>query len=175
MIVASFGIAPARGADSNKTIAHAQEQQAYLDRLTSANERFSNGEQREAIKEWEALRKEPLLPSTWGKLTFNIGIAHKILKDYDAAIQAFASIFSSKVDDREPGESIMEEFRNYRYRACLQISLCYSLKGDTTKALEYVRLAREKYTYQAHCGTCASDAEESLKRWTKELVAQENK
>jgi hypothetical protein len=68
----------------------------------------------------------------------------------------------------------MEEFRNYRYRACLQISSCYESRGDVPHALEYARLARGKYRYQAHCANCAEDAAAGLRRWTEHLegVAQ---
>jgi len=148
------------------------ETQEYLDRLEAANQRFSKGEVREAIRDWEALRAEDSRLSTWGKVTFNIGIAHKRLGGYDEAIRAFETIFPSKVDDREPGGNLMEEFRNYRYRACLEISSCYEAKGDIARALEYANLAREKYKYQAHCGTCAKEAESALSDRIERLEKQ---
>jgi len=138
------------------------EKQEYLDRLQAANKRFSEGEVREAIQYWEALQTKDIQPSSWGKVAFNIGIAHKRLAEYDEAIRSFETIFPSKVDDREPGENLMEEFRNYRYRACLQISSCYEAKGDIARAFEYAKLAKEKYKYQAHCANCAMGAESAL-------------
>lgn len=132
------------------------------DRLDAANERFSKGEIREAANAYLALLGEKLLPSTWGKVTFNLGIAQMRLKEYDAAIRTFETIFPSAVDDREVGGHIMEEFRNYRYRACLQIAACYEAKGDIARALASTTSAREKYQYEAHCGNCADNARRAL-------------
>lgn len=145
------------------------EKKELLDRFDAANALFQNGKVREAAVEYQALLKEDLTPPTWGKLTFNLGMAQMRLSDFDAAIRTFERIFPSKVDDKEPGENIMEEFRNYRFRASLLIARCYEEKGNITSALSTLAKARDGHLYQAHCGTCASDADEALRSRIAEL------
>ena len=141
----------------------------FLDRFDSANALFQKGNIREATVDYQALLKEDLTPPTWGKITFNLGMAQMRLSEFDAAIRTFETIFPSNVDDKEPGGNIMEEFRNYRFRASLLIARCYEEKGDIASALATLAKARDDHLYQAHCGTCASDADKALRSRIAEL------
>jgi len=152
---------PSWAAEAEPEKAHAEKRQ-FLDRFDVANDLFSKGKVREAATAYKALLREGLKPPTWGKVTFNLGIAHMKLSEYDEAIHTFETIFASKVDDREPGGNLMEEFRNYRYQACLKISRCYESKGDIPRALSFAIRARDDQKYQAHCGNCAMSASEAL-------------
>ena len=109
----------------------------------------------------DILKNQPTVPMG-GKASFNLGLTLKAEKKFPEAIQVFEGILTSAVDDREPGEGLMEEFMNYRHRACLQISMCQYALGDFAKALSYVELARDKHTYAAHCATCAKGAQAEI-------------
>ena len=159
---------PSWGANAEREKAPAEEKE-FLDRFDAANDLFSKGKLREAATAYDALLKERPKPPTWGKVTFNLGIAHMSLSEYDQAIRTFETVFASKVDDREPGGNLMEEFRNYRYRACLQISRCYEAKGDIPGALSFAIKARDQHTYRAHYGTCAMNAREALQARINDL------
>lgn len=146
-----------------------EEKKEFVERLNAANDLFTKGKIREAIAGYQALLKEDLIPPTWGKTTFNLGIAQMRLSDFSAAIHTFETIFPSKVDDKKPGGNIMEEFRNYRFQASLLIARCYEEKGELPKAIAILVKARDSQLYQAHCGTCATDADEALRARIAEL------
>jgi hypothetical protein len=65
---------PVRGAETDPAN-QVEEKPEFLDRLAAANELYGRGEIRAAIAAWEALRAGDLLPSTWGKVTCNLGLA----------------------------------------------------------------------------------------------------
>lgn len=136
---------------------------------------FGRKDYPKAEKQFRALLDRDLPAATAGKVTFNLGITLKMEKKYSEAIKVFHSILTSKVDDREPGENLMEEFMNYRYRSCLQIASCYVQKKDYASALAAVELARDKYKYEAHCGTCAQNAKERLESQLAALRAEMSK
>jgi tetratricopeptide (TPR) repeat protein len=159
---------PLRAADTDAQKS-TEEKKDLLDRLERANALFSEDKIEAAVGIYKAVLAEKPMPPTWGKVTFNLGIALRRLSKLDEAIRTFETIFPSEVDDREAGGHLMEEFRNYRYRACLQISACYEAKGDMARALTFALSARDKHKYQAHCGTCAKNARERLEARITEL------
>ena len=149
--------------------ADAEPSAEVLARFEAANDRFEEGDVAGAAEEYRTLLAEPIPPATWGKITFNLGLAYASLGDVDASVQAFATIFDSAVDDREPGGSLMEEFRNYRYWASFEISRVLAEAGRLEEARAAVRSCREDYPYQAHCATCGESARAELASWEAEL------
>lgn len=77
-----------------------------------------------------------------------------------------------KVDDKEAGGDIMEAYRNYRHRACLEIAECYEAQKDYVTALTYAEVARDKHKYQSWCGTWAQGARRALDEYIEKLKAK---
>jgi len=160
---AAFAVRPGALADEKQ-----KEMEAAI--ATFQSKDFERAEQ-----QFRALLQGKVSESTAGKARFNLGITLKIQKKYADAVKEFETILTSGVDDREPGENLMEEFMNYRYRSCLQIASCYEAQNDIPHALASVKLARDKFKYEAHCGTCAAQAKEGLDARLKVLEAKARK
>ena len=88
----------------------------------------------------------------------NAGIADREGGRHREAIAWFETLLGSGVCDRDPSPNLMEVYRNYRHRACLEISACYEALGETASALRYAVLARDSYPYQSWCVTCQRSA-----------------
>jgi hypothetical protein len=125
---------------------------------------------KEAIEVWEEVYYDYKGTTSWGKATYNIGLGYLCMEEYEEAIPYFEEILESDVDDLEPGQCVMEAYRNYRYKSCLQISYCYERLEDLDTALKYSILARDKYPYQSWCGTCQMYEDESLNYQIKRLT-----
>ena len=123
---------------------------------------FENNEYEEAIEIWEEVYYDYIGTTSWGKAAYNIGLAYICLEKYEMAIPYFFDILNSDVNDLEEGQCVMEAYRNYRHKSCLQISYCYEKLKKYEEALEYSILARDKYEYHSWCGTCAMSAARSL-------------
>lgn len=57
--------------------------------------------------------------------------------------------------DLDPGPHLMEAYANYSNRAAKGISRCLEAKEDIEGAIDWAIRARDKYSYQTWCGTCA--------------------
>ena len=121
-----------------------------------------------------ALREKEITTTTWGMASFNLGIGYRLDGKYDEAIKVFIDVLKSDVNDRDPGANIMEHFRNYRHKACYEISYNYEAKGEIEKALEYMELAKTKYEFQDVCGTCFEQAEERRLKRIEMLTEKKN-
>jgi tetratricopeptide (TPR) repeat protein len=130
--------------------------------LRDTIDHFARKDYEKAEQGFRSLLEKDLTTSMVGKVRFNLGLTLKVEKKYADAVKAFESILTSNVNDRERGENLMEEFMNYRYRSCLQISCCYEAQNEFAKALAATEMARDKYRYEAHCGTCAGQAKTGL-------------
>jgi len=155
----------AKKRDPEKKPEHARE-------LEAANKLFEEGKYEEAEKAYRELEKKDTEPSTWGKVVFNLGLALARQKRYQQAIREFLRVIVSKVDDKEAGGDIMEAYRNYRHRACLEIAECYEAQKDYVTALTYAEMARDKHKYQSWCGTCAQGARRALDEYIEKLKAK---
>ncbi len=130
----------------------------------TAEELYRDGFPADALRLWNDFIEWFPSHENWGKAVFNSGIALGDINQPQKAITMFSRLFNSPVNDREPGVSIMEIFRNYRHRACLEIATCYENMLDFTQALTYVILSRDTYPFQSFCGTCDDEEELCLKQ-----------
>ena len=137
--------------------------------LNEATDLLVDGKLEESEEALRALRSKEITKTTWAMASFNLGINLKMQEKYQESIEVFKEILSSDVNDRDPAPNLMEHFRNYRHKACWEISYNYELMKDYEKALEYIDLAKTKYTFQDICGTCLREAHESIERRTKHL------
>jgi tetratricopeptide (TPR) repeat protein len=135
---------------------------------------FEEGNYENAIEVWEEVYYDYKGTTSWGKATYNIGLGYLSMEEYKKAIPYFEEILESDVDDLEPGQCVMEAYRNYRHKSCLQISYCYEQLRDLDKALKYAIFARDKYPYQSWCGTCQMSAERSLEYKIQRLTIYKN-
>lgn len=131
-------------------------------------DRHENGEHESALEKWYLLYRFSNDLQTWGKATYNMGIEYFCLERYEDSIYYFQEVLNSSVDDKEPGSHIMETNRNYHHWSCTMIADCYEQMENFVKALEYMILATEVYTFYSWCGTCA----ESQWRYLEARVEQ---
>jgi len=123
-----------------------------------------------AERQWRQIVEQYPQTKQFGIAQFNLGRALQVQRKYDAAIAEYEKLFPSRVNDREPGASVMETFRNYRHSAAFQISRCYEGKGDLSRALEWANEARDKYRFQSWCGTCSAQAAASVREHIVRLL-----
>lgn len=117
---------------------------------------YEDGRYQEAIIVWNQVKNNYQGTTSWPKAVFNIGLAYEQMELYGRAIEYFTMILKAKVDNKEPGQCVMEAYRNYHHKACMEISWCYKVTEDYERALEYAILGRDVYRYESWCGTCMS-------------------
>jgi tetratricopeptide (TPR) repeat protein len=122
--------------------------------LDAGNAFYAAGDMEQAKKSWLEVRSRSQTLPAWPKAVHNLGILEREQGHYVEAISYFSEILQSHPNDTEPGESIMQVYRNYSHRSALQISLCYEKMWQNRKALHYARLAKTQYPYLSWCGTC---------------------
>lgn len=144
--------------------AQAPNEQLTFALLTLGNLMYQAHEHIEAEKLWHRIVLDYSASEEWGATVFNLGVLYKEQKRFEPAISMFSKLFNSQVNDREAGGNIMETYRNYRYRAALEISECHERNGSIDAALEFAILARDRYQFQSGCGTCQMQARDSLSK-----------
>ncbi|MHC4662226.1 MAG: tetratricopeptide repeat protein [Planctomycetota bacterium] len=157
------------GADDEEASVQAEEDPEVVELFAHASGFYESGDFEKALNSWgEIIEKQP--GSTyWGKAVYNSGVTLRRQEKYVEAISMHEKLLQSKVNDREPGEDIMEAYRNYRHKACLRIASCYESLKEYDSALKYANLAKTKYPYQTWCGTCAGGAEHKLEEYIVRL------
>lgn len=151
------------------------EKKEYSDELQRATELLIEEHYEEATTALSALREKDITTTTWGMVSFNLGIGYRLDGKHDEAIKVFMEVLESDVNDRDPGANIMEHFRNYRHKACYEISYNYEAKGEIEKALEYMELSKTKYEFQDVCGNCFEQAEERRSKRIEILTEKKNR
>jgi hypothetical protein len=136
------------------------------------NDAHEAGDPDEALRQWERVMAQFPHTSAWGMAVFNSGVVHRQLGHFGEAIALFEQLLSSRVNDMDPGEELMETNRNYRHRACVGISACYEQQSDPAGALRYARLARDRYPFQSWCGTCMREANAAVRERIEQLEQQ---
>jgi len=115
---------------------------------------YQLGEVSRAERAWLDAAKCPHNDPSWPKAASNLGILERDRKNYRKAIDYFQAVIESHPDDKEPGGSLMETYRNYSHSSAMALSECYEKMGDFRSALDYVQLAKSRYPYYSWCGTC---------------------
>jgi len=122
--------------------------------LAAGNAFYESGDKARAIEVWQRIISEPHRTSEWPKAMYNLGLGEQKRGNFRQAMKYFDLLLESHPNDKEPGQNIMEVYRNYSHRSALQLSLCYEKIGDLNNALRYARLAKTSYPYHSWCGTC---------------------
>lgn len=158
------------GTDIETGVLSEEHEQRAGEIVNEGVELFETGDYVNAIIVWREVYNDYKGTTSWGKATYNIGLAYINLNQYDIAIEYFLEILDSDVDDLEAGQGIMEAYRNYRYKSCIKVSYCYEMLENYDKALDYIILARDKYPYQSWCGTCSISEQSSLEKKIRRLT-----
>jgi tetratricopeptide (TPR) repeat protein len=123
---------------------------------------YMEGRREEALMEWGRVADSYPCTSAWGVATFNMGVCLREQGRQREAIARFESLLGSSVNDYEPSGYLMEAYKGYRHRACLEISSCCEEAGDREATLRYALLARDRYPYRSWCGTCMMESRREL-------------
>jgi tetratricopeptide (TPR) repeat protein len=115
---------------------------------------FEAGDYEGSIYVWAEVIDSHPGTTSWPKAVYNTGLAYENLKDYREAIEYFKILLTTNVNNKEPGANVMEAYRNYQHKACMEISWCYETMEDYNEALKYAKLGRDRYVYETWCGTC---------------------
>jgi outer membrane protein assembly factor BamD (BamD/ComL family) len=133
--------------------------------LDVGNNSYLSGDVQGAEKAWRAARScSPEVPA-WPKAVYNLGLLEMNQGNYPKAIGYFDEVVQSHPNDKEPGENIMQVYRNYSNRSVLRTSECYEKTHDYRRALRYAWLAKTRYPYVSWCGTCLQAA--NLASWRR--------
>jgi len=92
----------------------------------------------------------------WGVAVYNQGVKLQQAGYPSAARAKFNEILSSRLNDREPGATLMETNRNYRHRAAVMIAVGYRSEFVYPLAYRWQLRAADSYPYWSWCGTCSS-------------------
>jgi tetratricopeptide (TPR) repeat protein len=142
--------------------------------LSAGYDFYEKGESRTAMSLWlDASHCSSRAPA-WPKAVFNIGLTKQRAGEPASAISYFEMVLQSHPNDKEPGANIMEAYRNYSYYSALQISECYRQMGDYRRALQYARLAKNRYPYLSWCGTCQDEARMFINKRIAYLAVRAN-
>jgi tetratricopeptide (TPR) repeat protein len=132
--------------------------------LEAGNTLYMAGDLGNAEKNWIEVRSSARTSPAWPKAVYNLGLLEMNQANYLKAIGYFNEVLQSHPDDKEPGGSIMQVYRNYSNRSVLQVSMCYEKMADYREALHYAWLAKNRYPYVSRCGTCLLSANFALNK-----------
>ena len=105
----------------------------------------------------------------YGDAQYDLGSTLQVQKKYDEAIEEYAKLFTSNVDEYKTAPGTSEDYKLYRHKAALRTSECYESKKDYARALQYAELANNQYKPLFWCGTCLKTAREALEKRIKTL------
>lgn len=140
--------------------------------LSRGNTLEESGRHDEALQLWDVVISDFAGSTSWGKAIYNRGIVLGKLDRHKEAVEAFQRLLATEVNNREPGDNLMEMYRNYHYQACLGVSREQVALGNLPAAHESLVLARDKYRYQSGCGTCNDEERARLNRQIAGLEEQ---
>jgi tetratricopeptide (TPR) repeat protein len=134
---------------------------------------YREGRAEEAMERWGRVINHSLPGSSnWAVAVFNTGISLREHHRYQEAISRFTELLASRVNDLEPGGSLMEIYRNYRHRACIEIATCHEKLGNRVAAVQYLCLARDVHQFKSWCGTCNWQDDEYIRKSIARLEAK---
>lgn len=102
--------------------------------------------------------------ATWGRCVYNRAYLLRKLGFPDQAAKTLMPIFSSNVNDREPGAHIMTAYRNYRHRSASEIARCFSDLWNFPRSYCWSLQAAKRYPSFSWCGNCRRGAERRAQR-----------
>lgn len=113
--------------------------------------------------------------AAYGDAQYTIALILQQQHQYDAAIAEYEKLLASKVEDYTPPGEGGGDYKCYRFRAAMGICTCYEVKGDFVKALEYTKLARDRYKYLSWCKSCMAEMTDNVALRISQLEAKVKK
>jgi tetratricopeptide (TPR) repeat protein len=107
--------------------------------------------------------------SAYGDALYGLGLVLQEQQKCDDAIAEYSKLFPSKVNDYAIDSEKSEDYANFRFKAALRISECYETKKDFVRALEYAKLANERYKFVSYCKDCQKDTRENVEKRVQRL------
>jgi len=131
--------------------------QSEPDPLGRANAAYKAKDYERAIDLYRKILKREAPAKIKGKAIYNLGLAYKALDRYTEAIKTFKMMFEAGVNDREPGGSLMEAYRNYRPKAQWEIANCLFEQKKYREALEAYGRTQTEYPFRSWCGNAQAE------------------
>jgi tetratricopeptide (TPR) repeat protein len=100
----------------------------------------------------------------YGDAQYGLGLVLQEQQKCDEAIKEYSKLFPSKVNDYALDPENSEDCANYRFKAALRISECYEQKKDFVRALEYAKMARDRYKFMSYCKDCLRDTRKNVEQ-----------
>ena len=113
---------------------------------------YEAGDRKAALRDYRQVCESFATSRSYGIAQFNVGTILKEQGKYAEAIDEFEKLFTSSVNDLDPGSHLMETYRNYRPRAQWEIAHCYRALGKYREALRAYVDTEEKFPFQSWCG-----------------------
>jgi hypothetical protein len=123
--------------------------------VARAQQSYQAGHLNEALALYRQVTTQHARSKSFGVAQYNVAFILAKLGKPEAAIAEYNLLLAGNVNDRDPGEHILQAYRNYRNRAAKALSQLYEGMGKADEALRWALLARDEYPYCTWCGTCA--------------------
>jgi TolA-binding protein len=107
--------------------------------------------------------------SVYGDAQYGLGLVLQQQDKCDEAIVEYAKLFPSKVNDYVLDPENNQDCANYRFKAALRISECYEGRKDFVRALEYARLANDRYKFMSYCKDCLTETRQNVQNRVQRL------
>lgn len=125
--------------------------------LDEANDFYANKKYTQAAEIYRKLLGEISDADEKAKITYNLGMTYRLLKQLSEAENQFQKILAINVSNREIKQGILGTFENYHHDAQLEIAKIQYETGNYESALKSSRDAFKKYPFKSNCGTCIRD------------------
>ena len=107
--------------------------------------------------------------NAYGDAQYGLGLVLQEQQKCDQAIQEYSKLFPSKVNDHALDSENNQDCANYRFKAALRISECYEARKDFVRALEYARMANDKYKFMSYCNDCLKQTRQNVEKRVQRL------
>jgi TolA-binding protein len=107
--------------------------------------------------------------SAYGDAQYGLGLMLQEQQQCDRAIVEFSKIFPSKVNDYALDPDNNQDCTNYRFKAALRISECFESSKDFVHALEYAKLANDRYKFMSYCKDCLTQTRRNVEDRVRRL------
>ena len=125
--------------------------------LDEANDFYANKKYGEAAEIYRKLLGEISDADEKAKITYNLGMTYRQLKQFGAASEQFQKTLAINTSNRGIKQGILNTYENYHHNAQLEIAKIQYETGDFESALKSFRDAGKKYPFKSDCGTCIRD------------------
>lgn len=143
--------------------------------LEVANSFYAERKYTEAIEIYRKLLGETSDADEKAKITYNLGMSYRLLKQPGEAKNEFQKILDINVSNSAIKQGILDTYANYHHNAQLEIAKIQYETGDFTSALISFKNASKKYPFKSGCGTCIRDENYKITLYEAATLEQLNR